>query len=330
MLLSPDRQEPVVVFDMVRRNIPIVTLVLLSLANGELLSATPPLEFFHPINFIILVSFYGSGVLIVRELCIKWEKGWGSILLLGAAYGIFEEGLAAKSFFDPNWKDVGILGSYGRWLDVNWVWTFWLTIYHTIYSIALPILILSLLFPTLKGKRLLTDKGLGVCFIVLFSVGGLAYFFLMPYRPSWILYLVTTLIVAMLFVASWKVKPEIIAPKNEEPPLGPIWFGIVGATFTVLLLYINVEMPHFVPLPLIPIFLQVLLCLSVLSFVTKYSGYARNRYHKFAFAVGLLSFLIFLTFTYEISGVFGSSIIGVCFIIFLFYLGMRIKRLCHC
>lgn len=33
------------------------------------------------------------------------------ILPLGAAYGIIEEGPTAKSFIDPNWIELGILGN---------------------------------------------------------------------------------------------------------------------------------------------------------------------------------------------------------------------------
>ena len=109
--------------NIVKRNVPIIILALLSPAIAELLSgSSPPLEFFNPFGFVLLVGLYGCGVVIVRELSIRWEKGWGSILLLGAAYGIIEEGLAVKSFFDPNWMDLGILGTYGRWIGVNWVW----------------------------------------------------------------------------------------------------------------------------------------------------------------------------------------------------------------
>ena len=89
--------------NIVKRNVPIITLALLSPVIAELLSgSSPPLEFFNPFGFILLVGLYGCGVIIVRELSIRWKKGWGSILLLGAVYGIIEEGLAVKSFFDPN------------------------------------------------------------------------------------------------------------------------------------------------------------------------------------------------------------------------------------
>ncbi len=59
---------------------------------------------------------------------------------MGAAYGIIEEGILVLSFFNPAWKDLGILSSYGRWLGVKWVWAEWLTIYRSIFSITIPIL----------------------------------------------------------------------------------------------------------------------------------------------------------------------------------------------
>ena len=37
-----------------------------------------------------------------------------SIILLRGAYRVREEGVVVKSFFDPNWVDLGILGIYGR------------------------------------------------------------------------------------------------------------------------------------------------------------------------------------------------------------------------
>ena len=81
---------------------------------GELLSgSSPPVEFFNPFGLALLSLLYGGGAIIARELMRRWGKGWGALLLLGAAYGIVEEGLMVKSFFDPNWVDLGALGHYG-------------------------------------------------------------------------------------------------------------------------------------------------------------------------------------------------------------------------
>src|SRR5437870_8031956 len=117
--------------------LPLLALILLSPVIGEMLSgSTPPLEWLHPIAVLFLIWLYGAGVLVMRETAVCWKMGWPSILLLGAAYGIIEEGLAVKSFFDPGWMDLGTLGWYGRWFDVNWVWAVWLTIYHAVVSSA--------------------------------------------------------------------------------------------------------------------------------------------------------------------------------------------------
>ena len=100
--------------------IPPVTLFFLAPVIAELLSGSaPPAEFFRPIGLAVLTILYGGGAILVREITIRWKKGWISLLVLGAAYGIIEEGLMVKSFFDPNWTDLGILGTYGRWLGVN-------------------------------------------------------------------------------------------------------------------------------------------------------------------------------------------------------------------
>jgi hypothetical protein len=102
---------------------PAIALFFLSPAIAELLSGSaPPMEFFNPISFLLLSSLYGSGALVVRELKTRWNKGYVSMLILGVAYGVIEEALMVKSFFDPNWIDLGVLGVYGRWQGVNWVW----------------------------------------------------------------------------------------------------------------------------------------------------------------------------------------------------------------
>ena len=94
---------------------PALVLFFLSPMIGELLSGSaPPAEFFNPLGFIMLAVLYGGGVLLVRELVHRWHRGWPTLLVLGVAYGIAEEGLMCKSFFDPSWMDLGPLASYGR------------------------------------------------------------------------------------------------------------------------------------------------------------------------------------------------------------------------
>ncbi len=103
---------------MARRTLgPALVLFLLSPSIGELLSgSSPPAEFFTPFGLTMLLTLYGGGALLARELKVRWRKGMGSLLLLGAAYGVLEEGVMVASWFNPAWPDLGLLGVYCRWL----------------------------------------------------------------------------------------------------------------------------------------------------------------------------------------------------------------------
>src|SRR2546430_3151700 len=164
---------------------PLLALVLLSPVIAEMLSgSTPPLEWLNPIAVLFLIWLYGAGVLVMRETAVRWKTGWPSILLLGAAYGIIEEGLAVKSFFDPGWMDLGTLGWYGRLLDVNWVWAVWLTIYDAVVSIAIPIFLVEWIWPRTRGIPLTSRRGYITAIALLAGATVFINILLNPYRPS--------------------------------------------------------------------------------------------------------------------------------------------------
>jgi hypothetical protein len=156
---------------------PTLVLFLLAPTIAELLSGSaPPAEFFNPVVFVILALLYGSGAIVARELRVRWRKSYGSLLLLGAAYGILEEGLAVKSFFDPNWPDLGVLGVFGRWADVNWIWAEMLTIYHAVFSITIPVLLVELAYPERRERRWIGDRMLKVFAVTLGAVAVFIFF----------------------------------------------------------------------------------------------------------------------------------------------------------
>ena len=66
------------------------------------------------------------------------------------AYGIYEEGVIVRSFFDPAWMNLGVLGIYGRTLGVNWIWSIGLTLFHASIYTSVPILLVELIFPAHK------------------------------------------------------------------------------------------------------------------------------------------------------------------------------------
>jgi len=107
------------------RRHPVLCLLLLTPGIPEYLSSSSPLNalVLDPVMFVFQLAanlgLYGPGVLLIREASIRWKKGWATVLLLGAAYGILEEGVALSTLFNPNAGPVGELGFYGHWLGVN-------------------------------------------------------------------------------------------------------------------------------------------------------------------------------------------------------------------
>ncbi|HZY48120.1 MAG TPA: hypothetical protein VFE96_10025, partial [Candidatus Bathyarchaeia archaeon] len=163
---------------------PILLLFFLSPLVGEGLSgSTPPLAFLNPAVTLLLACLYGSGALLVRDYARRWRKGWRSILILGAAYGVIEEGIMVRSFFNPAWKDLGVLATYGRWLGTNWVWAEWLAIYHAIFSITIPIFLVELTFPGSKMRIWLSTKA-RVLFHGLLVLSIILGFSAFPYDPG--------------------------------------------------------------------------------------------------------------------------------------------------
>jgi hypothetical protein len=234
---------------------PALVLLFLAPALGELLSSSmPPAEFFRPFVLFVIV-LYGGGAILVREVTFRRGKGWPTLLLLGAAYGVLEEGLMCKSFFDPNWPDLGPLGTYGRWAGVNWVWSLGLTVYHAVFSIAIPIVLVGLIFPRRRGqpwagKWLMTvlaallaaDVAFGALFFGADEAAGRG-----PYRPPLLQYTLCLLLVAALVVAALRLPAgRAKAAPATRPPARHVWFILTGFFGTILFFFTIWAVPNIV------------------------------------------------------------------------------------
>jgi hypothetical protein len=311
---------------------PALVLFLLSPIIGELLSgSSPPLQFFQPVSLAILLGLYGSGAVIIRELALRWGKGWPTILVLGFAYGIVEEGLLVKSFFSPYWMDLGILGSYGRWFGVNWVWAEGLTIYHAVFSISIPILLTSLMFRSKQrqswvGGRVLT---LLTLVVLLETVIGLVFF---PYTPPIPQYLLTVLLVIVLLWVARNLQIPMKSPVNGS--VSPVWkFALLGALGTLVFFVIFYAVPYTgIPAPLT--MLLILGWTGPVAFILlRMSGNGRlwSDRHKLASASGALAFFIVLAPIHELNpgpeSMTGMTAVAIGFVVFLAWLSVRVRRL---
>lgn len=124
--METGRQRGIVSFFKSR---PILLLLLLSPGISEYLSGSSALNniILNPPAFafgvIANLGLYGPGVLLIREAKIRWHKGWATVLFLGAAYGILEEGVAPSTLFQPDRRTGGqarvLRTLVGRELDLG-------------------------------------------------------------------------------------------------------------------------------------------------------------------------------------------------------------------
>ena len=315
-----------------RHTIPLLFLFFLAPATGELLSgSSPPAEFFNPFVLLLLSALYGSGAILVRELRLRWNKGWPSVLVLGAAYAIIEEGWMVKSFFDPAWMDLGPLGTYGRWAGVNWVWSLGLTIFHAVFSISIPILLSDLFFPGHRHEAWLGRRGMFGFTALLLADVAFGFIALTPYRPPLFQYALSILAVIALYALARRL------PNPAPPPAGglaprPVSLLLGGFIAAVLLFVCLWGLPNTtLPFPL------TLLCLGLVAFlawrwVLRLSRRAPlTEIHQLALASGALSFFILLAPLQEMDAArpdntTGMALIGLEFVVLLLLLWWRLQK----
>ena len=273
--------------------LPALTLLLIAPVFGEVLStSSPPMEFFKPAVFLIQVALYGSGALLVRECARRWHKGWISVLLLGMAYGIYEEGLVVRSFFNPNWVDIGVLGSYGRMAGINWIWSISLTIFHAVVSIGLPILVVELLFPLHREEPWLGKAGLVVTGVVFASFLFFASALKLYAIPAGKFLLCLACMAGLIYLAfKWKDNWLEVKNKKSVKP-GKIGFG--GFAWMLLLIFGMWLLPALnLPAGLTSIFLAALPWLGVRQ-MKRWNCEAWSERQQWAMTVGLLTPWFFL------------------------------------
>ena len=315
-----------------RRIPPALFLFFLAPTIGELLSGSaPPVEFFNPFALLILSALYGSGAVLARELALRWNRRWPTILTLGLAYGIVEEGLMVKSFFDPSWMDLGILGTYGRFAGVNWVWSVSLTLYHATVSIAIPILLTELIYTDRRDEHWTSRRGLiGLSFLLAVVVlfGALA---MTPYRPPFVPYLFAIIATVVLYILARRM-PQRFASPEVTSRWRPFWIALIGFLSVAAFFIVGWALPELDVPPVMTIGFLLLLAVGSMRFLRWASGEgAWSDVGRLALASGALTFFILLAFIAESStdrtdNPAGMALVGLTAAVGLLALNLRVRR----
>lgn len=309
-----------------------IFLLLFSPINAELLTASsPPIEFFSPTVFVFLILFYGTAVLIIHELAIKWHKGWPTIMVLGLAFGVVEEGLVTMSFFNSNWPDIAYLGVYGHYLGVNWVWCVNLPIFHSVWSISVPILVMRMIFPSIAGQRILQRKYLIAAFAIFPIISLLLTVSIIKqtgFIAPFLQYVCAIATSAGLLALARRMPLRLFSLPISGSSGGVFGPGLAGFCFSAGFFLIMYLVPFLLPIPAMNIIMMLLLTIVCERYFEKRIGSSQSLTHKWALFVGLETMFVAWTFVHEFASTIpnttGMSLVGISYIVFFIWLRRRI------
>lgn len=309
------------------RDNPALKLFFLSPIIAELLSGSaPPAEFFNPFGLLILSTLYGGGAILIREARVRWRKGFPVILYLGVAYAIAEEGLFVKSFFDPNWVDLGPLYEYGRYLGVNWVWTVALIIYHSVVSIGVPITLIEVLHREKRGLSWVSDGKLKLLLGAFIMNGVVIYSLLNPYDPEIYPYLLFTFIGIMIVLSAYRF-PNIDMSWLSRYKAGEKRLIAAGFLFMFLFYLGFFAMPSILP-PALTVIFSLLLLISI-SLAVAINSLNWMDIHSWAVCFGIILFFIILSPIQEMDptrmdDTRGMTLVGILILILMLWIRRRV------
>jgi hypothetical protein len=315
---------------LIRPRWPVFALLLLAPSIPELLTGSTPVSnlFFDPpafgFGFGLDIALYGTGALLIREYVAAYRKGWASVLFLGAAYGIAEEGFEVHTFFQPSGSPVGALGSYGHFWGVNWLWALGLTVFHATYSIALPILLTQLWYPRVKDARWLDRGSIAlVAGIFVFEVAGFGS--IVGHGPSPAALTFFLVLAAALILLATRVPADLLALRPGPRRIGRIGLvltGTLGFDAWAAVLILSAE--HGVPAIAAAAVLVGVDAVALGIVLTRVGTEDLDR-SKYYFATGMLGILFVWDIPVEFS-VPGILLVAAIFAYLLYRLGRTLDQ----
>jgi|SRR3989344_1829899 len=132
-------------------------------------TSTPWYLFLSPVILLLMSLLYGVSALVIRELWVRQKLGFGCFVLYGAIFASLNEGIVANTWFKERTLDF-TNAELVRFGGVNWHLVVNHTIFHTLFSMLIPILLSFIIFPKLHRVTLLSTKWLSICCALLLFI----------------------------------------------------------------------------------------------------------------------------------------------------------------
>jgi hypothetical protein len=158
----------------IRRLSPAIGLLFLAPWVGEFLLGSSPIQH-APAALVLLLPLYGGGALLIREIARRLGRGYATIVLLGASYGVIEAGLLDQSMFNPAFLEPDNEASGASSLARSANNALGYVAGHAVWSITVPIAVVELLTRDRDTTPWLGRFGLAAT-TLLYAVGGVIVF----------------------------------------------------------------------------------------------------------------------------------------------------------
>jgi hypothetical protein len=328
----------------------LLVLLFLPGITAEMLTASTPVIIYltNPFSLITNTLLYGSGAILIREVARRRGLGWTSIMLLGAAYGIFEEGLVVNTWANPWLPQICVVThgvatgicDYSRVGSINLIWAASLTFFHALISITIPILLVELMFPRRASRPWLGRKAPFVFIVaeLLVLVFGLLLNFVSfrqhgfagpPLGP----YLIEIVLMATFITVALNIKPG--APSTNALTAPRPWTLRIFAFFAIAVsaLFSSIMQSNNVSFQIALAIYGLVLALAIwrVATWTRRSGW--NERHMLALASGAVGFFIFVWApVLELAGTAGghptrgTALVALAYLIVLIILARRVAK----
>ena len=213
-------------------------LFFLPAISVELLTGdTPLVTYLDPITFVILNLTYGGTLLLIRETVVRWDKGFASVLVLAAGYGMLAEAIDTKGFFAPHFYAVAGSGleGFGRGFGINVPWAVNISIFHAVFSIIVPLVIVSAIFQS--PRPWIGNKSYAVLLVAVIACSAFS-FEVLSLAPDYYHYsegpgpiILILALMAALIVLAWKLSTR--SPQRWPLRMNALALFILGYAYTV-------------------------------------------------------------------------------------------------
>lgn len=251
----------------------ILLMLLLPPITIEMLSgSTPPLQYLNPLTILFFTVAYGLPFILIRELKTRWNLTW-SFIFLFPIQGIYIEGILMQSFFNTAHADLGILSNFGVYNGIQWPWSIYLIIMHGLFSFLVPMFILDVFYPKMKGVTVLKPLTTIISLLLITLLTLLQYFIIQTGEtPMYEIYqvdiprtLICLLIISILIGLSYlfknvNFKKTLFYNRKRD--------HLYGFIYMILLLFATYLLAQIGPI--ITVTAQLLLTLVLLIFSIQY------------------------------------------------------------